>query len=80
MRKFKISCKDSLTGMEILADNVSYNMSCIFLSSIGFDFNDAQIKIDYRMNRTLIYHVDENKNIIGRVFCFDENRGLLLGD
>lgn len=80
MRKFSISVKDILTGMEVLLDMCNYNNACAYLWQVGFDWKTAKTKTDYRKNRTIIYHEDENKNIVGRVFVYDETRGLLLGD
>lgn len=80
MHEFSCSVKDILTGMEILLDMCSYNNACVYLEQKGFNWTTAKTKTDYRTNRTIIYHEDENKNIVGRVFIYDETRGLLLGD
>lgn len=45
-----------------------------------FNYKQAETKVDTRKNRVLIYNLDEDDNIIGRLFVYDDNRGLLLGD
>ena len=80
MRKYLISSLDDATGMEILLDRCSYNNACCYLKCCGFNWSKAQIKVDYRTNRTLIYEVNDEGSIQSRVFLYDENRGLLLGD
>ena len=79
-QKYLISCLDDLTKMEILLDRCSYNNACFYLPLCGFNWAVATTKKDYRTNRTLIFETDQKGNIVGRVFLYDENRGLLLGD
>lgn len=80
MKKYVVSVKDSLTGMEILLDMCSYNEACFYLNQHGFNWATAETKVDTRKNRVLIYNLDEDDNITGRLFVYDDNRGLLLGD
>lgn len=80
MKKFNISCKDTATNMEVLLAGCSYNQACDYLSLNGFNWLNAKMKVDYQKNRTIIYHENSKGGIDGRVFCYDENRGLLLGD
>lgn len=80
MKKFNVSCIDDATNMEVLLAGCSYNNACNYLSLNGFNWENAKMKVDYRTNRTLFYHEDKTGKIIDRVFCYDENRGLLLGD
>lgn len=82
MRKFNFVCIDEKTKMQIILSDCSYNNACYYLDSNGFNDGKYKVKIKYdiRTNRYLIYHIDEKENIVGRVFCYDETRGLLLGD
>lgn len=82
MKIYTASCIDSKTRMEIILSDCSYNNACYFLEGNYFNSIDGKIKIrwDRRTDRILIFAVDEKENIISRVFCYDEARGLLLGD
>lgn len=75
MYKFIGGIRDSLTHMEILLDNVSYNAACAYIDTeLQKVYGGIQeIKHDYRKNRTIISTSE-------RVFLYDEDRGLLLGD
>lgn len=75
---------DALTGDEILFVGCTYTTACKFIERnkdyFDFDFQRAKIKIDSRTNRTLIYNEDNEGNIKGRVFIYDEGRKILLSD
>lgn len=74
MKVFKISVIDDRTRMEIIASDLSYNFACGLLAARnGVDFRTVHTKTDYRTNRTLIFTQK-------RLFIYDENRGLLLGE
>lgn len=69
MTVFKIFCKDSITGMEMIATDCSFNAACDYLEHqnlgkyLGCDSfgNISKIKFDKRD------------------FFYDEERGYLLG-
>lgn len=75
MVKYVGGIKDEKTGMEILLGEVSYNNACAYIeinyTKIWGAIQD--IKFDSRTNRCIISTPE-------RVFLYDENRGLLLGD
>ena len=73
MKIYKISVIDDRTRLQIIASDLSYNFACGLLAKKGVDFRNVEIKTDYRRNRTLIV----TKN---RLFIYDEDRGLLLGE
>ncbi len=73
---FTSSCKDNLTGLEMIAKDVSYNIACDYLQS-----NKGKIGklIDCK---TMNYNGIEMIKIVyeKRAFYYDENRGYLLGE
>ena len=75
MYKFIGGVKDNLTHMEILLGDVSYNAACVYIDTeLQKIFGAVQeIKHDYRTNRTIISTSE-------RIFVYDANRSLLLGD
>ena len=79
MKIYTASCIDSKTRMEIILSDCSYNNACYYLEGNYFNSIDGKIKTrwDRRTDRILIFAVDEKENIISRVFCYDEIRGLL---
>ena len=82
MKRFTVYCIDNKTRMQIILSDCSYNMACAYLDSNYFNSISGKMKVkfDARTDRYLIFKEDENKNIISRVFCYDEIRGLLLAD
>ncbi len=87
MKKFTAYCVDEQTRMEVLLSECSYNMACFYLDNNYFNTIDfesiggrVKVKYDMRTDRYLIFAIDKKENIVGRVFCYDEIRGLLLGD
>ena len=75
MYKFIGGVMDNRTGMEVLLKNVSYNEACLYIDKeLQKVYGGVQeVKNDYRKNRTVISTSE-------RVFLYDEDRGLLLGD
>ena len=75
MYKFIGGVMDNRTGMEVLLKNVSYNEACLYIDKeLQKVYGGVQeVKNDYRKNRTIISTSE-------RVFLYDEDRGLLLGD
>lgn len=75
MKKYIGGIKDEKTGMEMLLGDVSYNGACYYLENCyAKTWGGIQdIKWDPRTNRCIISTPE-------RVFVYDEDRGLLLGD
>lgn len=74
MKIFKASAIDDRTHMEIIASELSYNFACGLLAAKNnIDFRTVHTKTDYRTNRILIFTQK-------RLFIYDENRSLLLGE
>ena len=70
MKKFIGGVKDSVTGLEIVFSEINYNEACFFIDS---HFHVLDVSRADRFNRTAI-------KTDSRVFVYDENRSLLLGD
>lgn len=70
MRIYKVLCEDSVTGMEMIASDLSFNQACVFLESqnlgkfLGCDGFGRVINIKFEK----------------RFFSYDEERGYLLGE
>lgn len=68
MKIFTVSCKDSVTGMEIIAIDCTFNEACMYLEIqnlgkyLGCEGFGKLIKIKYEK----------------RFFLYDEERGYLL--
>ena len=72
MRLLTVSCKDNLTGLELIACECSYNIACSYLESkMPKDSFLGCETID--MNTTKIKFKQRN-------FIHDEKRGFLLGE
>lgn len=75
MRIFKTSCIDNITKHEIILSDVSYNSACFWLYGKGFT-DPEKTTADYKSNITTL----EFLKPAARIFYYDENRGLLLGN
>lgn len=73
MRVFTTMCKDSVTGMEMLLSECSYNSACYWLASKGFKDYD---KFECSGDRVSITFTKPSN----RTFVYDEERGYLLGN
>lgn len=73
MKIFTSMCKDTVTGMEMVLSECSYNSACYWLASKGFKDYD---KFDCSGDRIKITFTKPSK----RVFVYDEERGYLLAD
>lgn len=66
---FKVSCKDSVTGMEMIASDLSFNEACMFLEKqdlgkyLGCEGFGKVTKIKFEK----------------RFFLYDKERSCLLG-
>ena len=65
------SCKDKITGLSLIASECSYNFAIDFLLSKGAEIESC--RHDNVKDQTVII----TKN---RLFFYDENRGVLLGN
>ena len=74
MKIYKVLCVDVKTHMEIIASDCSYNAACYYLENQGLINENVKVKFDPNTNRYLLIQEE------GRLFIYDENRGLLLGD
>lgn len=73
MREFKTMCKDTVTGMEMILSECSYNMVCSWLESKGFTEYE---QIATYGNEVWMYF----SKPVSRLFIYDEDRGYLLGN
>ena len=73
MREFKTMCKDSVTGLQIVLSECSYNMACDWLLNLGFD---TYVSFESEDGVATMKFMKPAK----RTFVYDENRGYLLTD
>ena len=74
MRKWAGGCKDNRTGMEILFSELGYNEACAIVDKWQTVYGGVQdVKMDNLKHRVIISTVE-------RIFLYDEDRELLLGD
>lgn len=73
MREFKTMCKDTVTGMQMILSECSYNTACFWLESKGFTEYD---KFDSNGNEIWLWFSKPTE----RLFVYDEDRGYLLGN
>lgn len=71
-REFKIMCKDTVTGMQMILSECSYNTACYWLENKGFTEYD---QFESHGNEVWMYFSQPTK----RLFIYDEDRGYLLG-
>ena len=66
---FNVLCKDSVTGMEMIASELSFNEACMYLKSqdLGRYFGN------YGFGNMINFKFEK------RDFYYDEERGYLLG-
>lgn len=81
MRKFDISCRDALTGYEMILSECSYNMACDWLSQELDKLGMEVYQCAYN-GSTDMYELNtrDNECVPGRKFYYDETRGYLLGE
>lgn len=73
MREFKVMCKDTKTGMEMVLSECSYNMACDWLERKGFTEYDK-----FECVGDTIWLTFSKPN--NRLFVYDETRGYLLAN
>ena len=73
MREFKVMCKDTKTGMEMVLSECSYNMACDWLERKGFTEYDK-----FECVGDTIWITFSKPN--DRLFVYDETRGYLLAN
>ena len=69
MKVYHASVIDKATGLEMVAEDCSYNSACYYLERRGAEVIRTYTKGDL----TKIFTT-------GRTFVYDEDRGLLLGE
>ncbi len=77
MKVFTCSCKDNITGMEILASDLSHNEASQFLESKVKDVKYAGLDSMVVGDNHLWLSCFESAR---RKFCYDETRQVLLGE
>jgi len=84
MREFKISCKDSITGKEMVLADCSYNNACDWLErtvkSLGFSICGTGYDKETKLTKLYVGNPDRDSLNLKRTFYYDEDRGILLGD
>ena len=80
MRKFMVTCKDDITGYQMILSECSYNQAMAWL---GVILNRHDMTCECLSNNdtglTDIFIKDKNGNPC-RTFYYDEERGYLLGE
>lgn len=72
MRKFVVLCKDSVTNLEMVASECTFNESCIFLEKENTDNRFGRFLSAIGKNETTEIMYEKAR------FLYDEKRGLLL--
>lgn len=70
MKVFNISCIDNKTKLEMIASDCSFNQACSFLGSKS---------LGKFLGCNVINHIITEIKYEKRTFCYDEERGYLLG-
>lgn len=83
MKEFKICCRDSITGFEMILSDCSYNMAMDWLVRKNIDILSCKNSTIY--NNMTVIKTGIWSHILGdfkpsRTFYYDETRGYLLGD